>query len=433
MKDKVSKFINVFKKDGILKTTKKTYKYCMANYINKINFIRKIEFKINKQKILRNIQEILEYSDYERILVWRGSFGWNVPLYQRPQHIARCLSDKKCLIFYEVTRMTDKTRFIEKVKDNLFLINYEIKAFDTLLWQELEKINNPKYLQLYSTCWDVSEDTLNKYVNNGFTLLYEYIDDLNPLLAGTKELPENVKKIHKYVCENIDSALVVTSADNLYKDIMQKRKNKKNIILSTNGVEYKHFANNKNKEIKNLKYKKIIDEKKIIVGYYGALASWFDYELLKYIANKNKDINFVLIGIKYDNSFDESKIEEIENIHYLGKVDYKDLPNYANYFDICIIPFIINEITLSTNPIKVFEYMAMEKPIITTDMPECRKYKSVIIAKNKEEFDDKIKNINILYNSDMKKIEIEEAKQNSWEYKANEILELIKNKERLSK
>ena len=42
MKDKVSKFINVFKKDGILKTTKKTYKYCMANYINKINFIRKI-------------------------------------------------------------------------------------------------------------------------------------------------------------------------------------------------------------------------------------------------------------------------------------------------------------------------------------------------------------------------------------------------------
>lgn len=313
------------------------------------------------------------------------------------------------------------------------MINYEIKAFDTLLWQELEKINNPKYLQLYSTCWDVSEDTLNKYVNNGFTLLYEYIDDLNPLLAGTKELPENVKKIHKYVCENIDSALVVTSADTLYKDIMQKRKNKKNIILSTNGVEYKHFANNKNKEIKNLKYKKIIDEKKIIVGYYGALASWFDYELLKYIANKNKNINFVLIGIKYDNSFDESKIEEIENIHYLGKVDYKDLPDYANYFDICIIPFIINEITLSTNPIKVFEYMAMEKPIITTDMPECRKYKSVIIAKNKEEFDDKIKNINILYNSDMKKIEIEEAKQNSWEYKANEILELIKNKERLSK
>ena len=66
-------------------------------------------------------------------------------------------------------------------------------------------------------------------------------------------------------------------------------------------------------------------------------------------------------------------------------------------------------------------------------MPECRKYKSVIIAKNKEEFDDKIKNINILYNNDMKKIEIEEAKQNSWEYKANEILELIKNKERLSK
>ena len=219
MKEKLSKFISVLKKDGIFKTMHKTYKYCMANYINKINFIRRIEFKLHKKAILESVIKALEESNYDRILVWRGSFGWNVPLYQRPQHIARCLSDMNCLILYEVTRMTDKTKFIDKFKDNLFLVNYEIKGFEELLWNELQKVKKPKYLQLYSTCWDVSDTTVKKYVDNGFKLLYEYIDDLNPALAGTKELPENVKKIHEYVCKNIQNALVVTSADKLFEDI----------------------------------------------------------------------------------------------------------------------------------------------------------------------------------------------------------------------
>ena len=162
MKEKLSKFISVLKKDGIFKTMHKTYKYCMANYINKINFIRRIEFKLHKKAILESVRKALENSNYDRILVWRGSFGWNVPLYQRPQHIARCLSDMNCLILYEVTRMTDKTKFIDKFKDNLFLVNYEIKGFEELIWNELQKVNKPKYLQLYSTCWDVSDTTVKK-------------------------------------------------------------------------------------------------------------------------------------------------------------------------------------------------------------------------------------------------------------------------------
>lgn len=429
MKEKLSKFINVLKKDGIIRTFKKTYKYCMANYINKINFIRKLQFKIQKNKILNDIENVLLNTDYDRILVWRGSFGWNVPLYQRPQHIAKCLSDKNCLVLYEVTRMTDKTKFFDKFKKNLYLVNYEIKEFEQLLWNCLIKVKKPKYLQLYSTCWDVSDILLRKYTDNGFTLLYEYIDDLNPLLAGTKDLPENVKKIHEYVCNHTDTTLVVTSANKLYDDITAKRQSNKNVILSTNGVEYEHFSNKNYKEIKDRKYNKIINEGKPIIGYYGALASWFDYELIQYIANNNPNINIVLLGIKYDNTFDESQISRIPNIHYLGPIDYKYLPIYAQNFDICIIPFKINEITLSTNPIKIFEYMAMKKPIITTNMPECKKYKSVIVAQNKEDFDYAIKNIDNIYTSDLRELEKQEAIQNSWQNKADEILALLKKHE----
>lgn len=421
MKDKISKFINVTKRDGIIKTIKRTITYITANYINRINIRKRIKFKIQKEKLSHEIDSILE-GKYKRILIWRGSFGWNVPLFQRPQQIANCLSEKNCLILYEVTRMTDKIDFIKKEKNNLYLIDYEISKFEKLLFEKLKQINKPKYLQLYSTCWDVKKEEVDMYVNNGFNMLYEYIDDLNPILAGTQELPKNVKDIHNYVIANQD-VLVVTSADLLYEDMVKKRGSSNNIILSSNGVDIDHFSKFTNMKIEKMEQLK--QNYEMIIGYYGALASWIDYELIKKLANHYKNIAFVFIGIKYDNSLSLSKIEDIENIKFMGKVEYNILPEYAKYFDIAWIPFIINEITLATNPIKVFEYMALKKYIITSALPECKKYKSINIANNYEEFCYLIDNYNNKYNDDYCKLLEKEAKENSWKYKADEIINLL--------
>lgn len=421
MKDKISKFINVTKRDGIIKTIKRTITYITANYINRINIRKRIKFKIQKEKLSHEIDSILE-GKYKRILIWRGSFGWHVPLFQRPQQIANCLSEKNCLILYEVTRMTDKIDFIKKEKNNLYLIDYEISKFEKLLFEKLKQINKPKYLQLYSTCWDVKKEEVDMYVNNGFNMLYEYIDDLNPILAGTQELPKNVKDIHNYVISNQD-VLVVTSADLLYEDMVKKRGSSNNIILSSNGVDIDHFS--KFTDMKIEKMEQLKQNYEMIIGYYGALASWIDYELIKKLANHYKNIAFVFIGIKYDNSLSLSKIEDIENIKFMGKVEYNILPEYAKYFDIAWIPFIINEITLATNPIKVFEYMALKKYIITSALPECKKYKSINIANNYEEFCYLIDNYNNKYNDDYCKLLEKEAKENSWKYKADEIINLL--------
>lgn len=425
MKDKISKFINVTKRDGLLKTIKKAITYIMANYINKINIRKRLKFKLEKDKISNQIDEILS-SKYDRILVWRGSFGWNVPLFQRPQQIANCLINKNCLVLYEVTRMTDKVDFIKKEKNNLYLVDYEISKFEKLLFEKLKNINKPKYLQLYSTCWDVKKEEVDMYINNGFKMLYEYIDDLNPILAGTDKLPQNVKEIHDYVI-NHKEVLVVTSADLLYKDMLDKRNSSTNIILSSNGVDINHFTLAKFETIplmENLKQKY-----KTIIGYYGALASWFDYDLVTKLAKKYTDIAFVLIGIKYDTSFDKSKIVDIPNIKYLGAVDYKNLPSYAHYFNIAWIPFVINEITLATNPIKVFEYMALDKYIITSALPECKKYKSVNIANNFEYFCKLINDYRFNFNNEYRALLKQEAEYNSWEHKAEEILNLLKSSE----
>lgn len=426
MKDKIAKFWNVLKRDGFEETMKKTYRYFLANYYNKVNIAKKISYKKNKKQILSEIDKILE-GKYKRLLIWRGSFGWDVPLFQRPQQIAKCLSDDDTLILYEVTRMTDNTKFIEKAKKNLYLVNYEISKFEKDLFEKLKEVDKPKYLQLYSTCWDVKKEEVDMYVENGFKLLYEYIDDLNPVLAGTDKLPKNVEDIHNYVINNPKDALVVTSADNLYNDITKKRKNKKNVILSSNGVDLNHFR--KITKTKCYELERLKKKYKTVVGYYGALASWFDYDLVRKLAKQNPEIAFVLIGIKYDTSFDDSNIEEEDNVYYLGPIDYKLLPQYAKYFDIAWIPFVINDITKATNPIKVFEYMALGKLIITSPMPECKKYKSVFICDKEKDYNKIFKDYKKKYTKKYQKLLDKEAEENSWEYKAKDIVDLLEKNE----
>ena len=118
MKDKIAKLYSVIKKDGVFKTIKKLSLYFKAEYGSKLNIFSISYYKINRKKYENIINNILK-QDYERIIIWKSDFGWNVPLFQRPQHIAKNLSNQDCLIFYEVTSMTDKVKDIMKINDNL--------------------------------------------------------------------------------------------------------------------------------------------------------------------------------------------------------------------------------------------------------------------------------------------------------------------------
>ena len=423
MQEKLSKLVNVYKKYGFVGFCKKLYAYIKANYMDKISF--KVMF--NRKKYHHEIASILKNNKYDRIILWRSSFGYNVPLFQRPQHIANNLAKNNCLVFYEVTTMTDKVKTLKKHSHNIFLINFNNKALNKILMQELKKVDKPKYVQLYSTDWKLSVDNIKNYMNNGFGFIYEYIDDISPELAGTKNIPQNIIDKYNFVMDNKDVYVVVT-ADALEKDVISQR-GKTNMVFSSNGVDYDFFKTyNKNYKYEN-EFQEILNKKKPIIMYYGALAKWFDYDLVKKIAKTNK-YSIVLFGIKYDESFDENLSNE-KNIYFMGPRDYKVLKEYAKYADILTIPFVINNITLATSPVKIFEYMALHKPIVTTDMPECRKYKSVLIGHNHDEFIKKIDEALKLKN-DKKYIELldKEAKENDWSKKAKAIIDLINRDEK---
>ena len=106
-----------------------------------------------------------------------------------------------------------------------------------------------------------------------------------------------------------------------------------------------------------------------IIGYFGAFARWFDYETVRRVAVFESEYSWLLIGWDYDGSIRASDFEEVENIHVIGPISYELLPAYAKHFSVSTIPFLINDITLSTSPIKLFEYMALGHPIVTTSLP----------------------------------------------------------------
>lgn len=122
---------------------------------------------------------------------------------------------------------------------------------------------------------------------------------------------------------------------------------------------------------------------------------------------------------------------DYKNIFFLGPIDYKVLKNYAAKCDVLTIPFKINNITKATNPVKLFEYMALHKPIVTTDMNECRKYKSVLIGSDHNDFLAKLENaLTLSNNSDYLNLLDSEAKENDWSEKAARIIELISKNEK---
>lgn len=121
-----------------------------------------------------------------------------------------------------------------------------------------------------------------------------------------------------------------------------------------------------------------------VAGYFGTVASWFDTELLSRLATSVPSWRFVVVG---PITLPPGSLPRNPNIHWLGPRPYAALPGIGRSFDVCLIPFKINEITRSVDPIKVYEYLALGKPVISTPLPELQQLGSWIhVAASAEQF-----------------------------------------------
>ncbi|MCX7735957.1 MAG: glycosyltransferase [Candidatus Kapabacteria bacterium] len=334
-------------------------------------------------------------------------------MFQRPPQLAKALSKKNCLVFYNY-------KFPTK---NFFTGFYEVLAncyitfrLDLVLELERKKI-------FYTVSYDTSTsfDFVSKLIDKGNIVIYDYLDEIHP---DINQIEIDINKIEKHNKILKDERFIVlATAEKLYGEVEKFRQNKKYLI--PNAADLEHFSQKRNIQFTS-EFTFILNKNKPIIGYYGTIAKWIDFELLIYLAKQRKEYEFVMIGLIGDNSIYDYDFSQIKNLTFHQPVNYQDLPSYANKFDICIIPFRKYSVTEATSPIKLFEYMAMSKPIVSTDLTECKKYESVLIAESFEEFAEmvdyglKLKSDDIYF----KKMK-NEAKENSWNMRAERILEII--------
>lgn len=311
-------------------------------------------------------------------------------MYQRPQQMMRKLSERGHTVYYIDNIRKD---YIIRINDNLYEVgmNYRININELkrpiILWcshpQNVTRIN-----EIY-----------HDYI------IFDIIDDYS----------HEFKRWKVYSKDMLRAAnMVFTTSDRLYNKFSEECHK---IYKIKNGLDVDNFSLDKRSIPADL------PKGKKIVGYIGAVASWIDWNLIEYISCS--DYNIVFVGPKIGNiNLNLSR----NNIYFLGEKKYSELPFYTNNFNCCIIPFKINEMTNSCNPIKLYEYLALGKPVVSTAINELSKLRKLCyISKNNTEF---IINLNRAVNENDRKLAIARRKfsiNNSWDNRIDMVIDKLKS------
>ncbi|MFH1678490.1 MAG: glycosyltransferase [Candidatus Omnitrophota bacterium] len=249
-------------------------------------------------------------------------------------------------------------------------------------------------------------------------LVYHCVDEMAEYGATLAER-EKIRDLEQKIMRKADIVFVTSKA--LFD---AKKRFNKNTYLVPNAADVEHFmkANDKSTLIPQV-LEKIPQP---IVGYVGMLGDAFDVEAVRYIAQRHPEWSIVLIGGILQDEINLSPINNLKNIHFLGMQKIEDLPAYMKGFSVSIIPFLVNELTRNVYPLKLHEYMAVGKPIVSTHMPELYPFKEVVrISRNHEQFENDISLAIKEDNKDLTARRIEIAKQNTWTERVNRTSQVI--------
>ena len=112
-----------------------------------------------------------------------------------------------------------------------------------------------------------------------------------------------------------------------------------------------------------------------IIGFFGLLADWVDMSLVRELALARPGWSFALIGKA---TTDLGALRGLANVYLLWQKPYSVLPGYCRGFDVGIIPFRRNELTIRANPLKLREYLAAGVPVVSTRLPEVARYEGLV-------------------------------------------------------
>ncbi|MEQ1755707.1 MAG: glycosyltransferase [Micropepsaceae bacterium] len=248
----------------------------------------------------------------------------------------------------------------------------------------------------------------------GAHLVYDCLDHI----AGFSNVSPEIARLERDLIKRADT--VVTSSAYLLDLVERERP----ASIVRNGCEYERFSTSPSELL--------ITSTKPVVGYYGAIAEWFDVELVEQLAIRHPEWDFVLVGATAGSDVESLKL--LSNVKLTGEVPYSDLTKYLYAFQVCMIPFKLVELIKATNPVKLYEYLAAGKPVVCSDLPEVRLVPQDLVytCTDASEFETAI--AAALSESDQGQIQRrkEWASENSWDSRALAYTNILNSTPRVS-
>lgn len=239
--------------------------------------------------------------------------------------------------------------------------------------------------------------------------------------ASYKNKKQILLNNYKTISQKAD--LIFTVADELvgfYHDLGRAE----NLYWIPNGVDIQHFQKARPRIYQHS------NDKKPAVGYIGTVQERFDLDLLEYLAEKNQDKKFIIVGPVWHEV--EDRVENLKakynNVEFTGRKTYQESPEILTKFNVAIIPHKVDSFIKTTNPMKMYEYLAAGLPVVST------KGAGVEIFKDQIHITNDYKNFNyyidlaLKENSEkLQKQRIESVKDHSWDKRFEKMWDKVNN------
>ena len=317
---------------------------------------------------------------------------------QRPQHIARALSSDR-RVFYVEMMMEREEPAVRKIADNLWAVRLSMDgaghiqpysgepdadrqaAWVRSFFEFCRVVDASPFKQIvvqHPFWWN-----LVRHLPPEFEIVFDCMDDI----TGFSNTSRAVIDLENDLLKGCDK-LVVSS-----QYLFDKHREFKAPALIRNGGDINHFsaaaaAGPAPSFLAGSGFEK--REGTIDAGYVGAVAEWFDHELISRTATQNPDIRFHICG---DVTVPEpAALDDLDNVHLYGEIAYDDVPAFIRQMDVMTIPFKLLPIIHACDPVKFYEHSAMGKPTVSTRLPELMRAEELIyFAETAEQYGARIR------------------------------------------
>jgi glycosyltransferase involved in cell wall biosynthesis len=252
-------------------------------------------------------------------------------------------------------------------------------------------------------------------------VIYHVVDEYLSYCQGDVQARTRQQTLERQMLKKAD--LVIVVSESLFQ---AKQPFNEHTYLVPNGVDYQAYA--RAMDSNEPPPPDIAELPKPLIGYSGLIASRLDLNLLRHLATTHPDWSIVLLGTTDDRNcaVELMRLRQTENVHFLGRREIDQVPRYIQAFDVCIIPYQIDERAQNASPLKLYDYMAAGKPIVTTNFSAANQFKKVVrVADNQEEFLNYIKDALSENDHDLCLERQRIAAENTWEQRVRQLSRIV--------